>query len=46
MAYKNQVPKLTARGKTARRRNVLASVALFVVALACVVLTGYVWLIR
>jgi hypothetical protein len=46
MAYKNQVPHLTPRGKAARRRSWIASFALFVVATAAVVLTGYVWMIR
>ena len=46
MAYKNQVPKLTPRGTAARRRSVIASAALFAVAVACVGLTGYIWMIR
>ena len=46
MAYKNQVPNLTPRGKAARRRSWIASGALFVVTVACVALTAYVWLIR
>lgn len=46
MAYKNQVPNLTPRGKAARRRSWAASAALFVVAAACIVLTGYIWMIR
>jgi hypothetical protein len=43
---KNQVPPLTDRAKAARRRDRIASVALFVVIAAGVALTIYVWIAR
>jgi hypothetical protein len=46
MAYKNQVPNLTPRGKAAKRRDLIATVALAAVALGCIVLTGAIWLFR
>ena len=46
MAYKNQVPNPSPRTKAAKRRDKIASVALFVVVLGCIVLTGAIWLLR
>jgi uncharacterized membrane protein YdbT with pleckstrin-like domain len=46
MASRNQVPNLTPRGKAARRRSWAWSAVLFVVVLACVALTVFVWVSR
>ena len=43
---KNQEPPLTARAKTARKRDRIASIVLFVVIASAVALTVYIWLAR
>ena len=46
MKHRNQTPPLTARAKSARRRDRIASIALFAVIVAAAVLTGFIWFFR
>lgn len=43
MEHKNQVPNLTPRQKAAKRRELIASIALYAILIACVVLTIVRW---
>lgn len=43
MEHKNQVPNLTPRAKSARRRDLIASIALFSILIGCIVLTVVRW---
>ena len=43
MKHRNQVPPLTPRAKAAKRRDRIAGIALFVVAIGCVAVTLYAW---
>ena len=46
MAHRDEIPHLTPRAKAKRRRNRLASFALFMIVFGCVVVTVVVQLAR
>ena len=39
MEHKNQVPNLSPKAKTAKRRSLIASIVLFLVVLGCIAIT-------
>jgi hypothetical protein len=46
MKHRNQVPPLTTRAKAAKRRDRIAGIVLFIVAVACIALTAYAWWVK